>query len=347
MPGPSLKVTTVFALSILLSCYAFAGAAAAQPTLDHLLATVNVNGLPSCSSIQIRLNRPASYLNHFPAGEGSDLAIRIEPLATTLPDDNNLDLKEAASVAPGNVAGLTSVSFDPFATSGPVVRLEFSKTTAFRVMMDKDTRLLRVDVSPPGNAAKCLGRTDSSDDASPKADQSSKGDGLAAGNAAATLKEGNSLLAAGDFGRAALFFTKAVTNGSGRTKQDAQEMLGLARERAGQLAHATGACCLCNAVRDCRAALASGPVSLHDVGERDSRSAVIAQCHLDHCKRVERVDFRRIQAERHQERPPRAGVLASRGSDAAQHEVRRRPKVVADAWPVRRRQGRWASALAR
>ena len=45
-------------------------------------------------------------------------------------------------------------------------------------------------------------------------------------------------MSAGDYGRSTAFFTKAVSTGAGAVKQEAQEMLGLSRERANQLAFA-------------------------------------------------------------------------------------------------------------
>jgi hypothetical protein len=292
----------------LLLCCAQSGIASAQATLDHLLATVTVSGEPTCSTIHIRLNRPVSYVGHFPVGEGSDVAIRIEPIATTLPNDDNLNLKEAASVAPGNPAGLTSVSFDPFATSGPVIRLEFARTTAFRVTMDRDTRLLRVDASRPENARKCLGHAASSGKEAPVAVQGTKTDGQnASGGAAAALKEGKSLLAAGDFARAALFFTKAVSNGSGSDKQDAQEMLGLARERAGQLAHAKA---------EYETYLKLYPKSDSAARVRDRLNGVLAS--MDETAEKQ---FAKHQLKRSTENPEEGSVLEGKGESSPPGEL--------------------------
>lgn len=220
----------------------------AQLALDHMLSAVEVSSTNSCQSVVVRLNRPASYQSHFPISEGMEVNVRLEPLATTLPSDGKMDQREAASIASLNAAGLTSATFDPFATGGPTIHLSFAQKTAFKVVMDRDSRLLRVDAASPENAARCLGVANTPVAAeAPKADETAKSDGKAADTAAATpppqdadaaFKEGKSLLASGDAQRAALFFTKVVTIGQGRIKQDAQEMLGLSRERAGQLAHA-------------------------------------------------------------------------------------------------------------
>lgn len=205
-----------------------------QTTLDWLLGTVSVTSARACHSIEIHLNRPASQLSHFPGEGGDSLVVRLEPLAVSLPGDSNLTRKESASVDPANPAHLVAVSLDPFATNGPEVLLAFSKQVAFRVRMEKDSQLIHVDSSSPGDAARCLGKEEPSTDASTKSDSQQP----PANDATGALKEGKSLLSAGDPKRAVLFFTKAVSNGSGAVKQEAQEMLGLARERAEQLAHA-------------------------------------------------------------------------------------------------------------
>jgi len=52
------------------------------------------------------------------------------------------------------------------------------------------------------------------------------------------LAEGKKALTEQDYARAVAYFTKAVADGDAATRQEAQELLGLAHERANQLAHA-------------------------------------------------------------------------------------------------------------
>jgi hypothetical protein len=208
-----------------------------QATLDQFLSTVTVDKNGVCSSIDIRLNRPASYLHHFPATAGDLLSISVEPLGTTTGEEADVSGRESASVPVGNSAGLDGVSYDPSASGGPEIRLSFSKSVAYRLVMDTNTRHLRVDVSSPANALTCLGRAEGDIGEAPS--QEAKSDGPLVGSSAeAALAEGKSQLAGKDYGRATAYFTKAVAKGSGKTKQEAQEFLGLARERAGQLPHA-------------------------------------------------------------------------------------------------------------
>jgi hypothetical protein len=232
-------VKKLLRISVIAAFMAGSGSAWSQATLDHLLGAVNVNGSLTCANIDIRFNRPASITSSTPLGSGTDLTVRLEPLATTLPSTEPNNLKEAASVAPGNVANLVAVVFDPATISGPVVHLVFSKPMAFRVKPDTDSRHLRVDATAPANAKKCFGKDVSFDESAPKPDESSKSDASAPANdAVGALKEGKKFLSAGDYSRATAFFTKATTMGTGTVKQEAQEMLGLSRERAGQMAFA-------------------------------------------------------------------------------------------------------------
>ncbi len=212
-------------------------ASLSQATLDQLLSSVTVDKNGKCSVVDIRLNRPASYLHHFPANAGDLLAISVEPLGTTAGEADATPGREAASVPVGNSAGLDSVSYDPSASGGPEIRLSFSKSVAYRVVMDSNTRHLRVDVSSQGNALACLGRTENEIGDVPA--DNAKSDGPLVGSSPeAALAEGKAQLANKEYARAIAFFTKAIQNGSGKTKQSAQEYLGLAHERAGQLPHA-------------------------------------------------------------------------------------------------------------
>ncbi len=250
-----MYVKNLLGISILAASAAMSSAAWSEATLDHLLSTVNVNGSLTCSTVDIRLNRPVNFTSNFPQSVGTDLVMQLEPLATTLPSDGTTNLKEAASVAPGNVANLSAVVFDPSATVGPVIRLAFSKAMAFHVLLDNDNRHLRIAIATPDEALKCLGKPTTLDETAPKTDatkgftlktdqgtkvdEAAKPEASASTNdAAGALKEGKKALTGGDFARATAYFTKAVSIGAGPEKQEAQEMLGLSRERAEQMAFA-------------------------------------------------------------------------------------------------------------
>jgi hypothetical protein len=220
------------------------GWAMAEPTLDQLLATVSVAGSSACAHVELKLNRPVNVTDVFPAEKGMDLSVHIEHLATTLTYTGR-NLKEAASVPPQNPAGLGGAIYDPTGTSGPEIHFVFAKAMAYKLKRDDDNRHIVLDVAPAEASEKCLGFKAADSTETTKGDLTSKtdaspasGDQTPAQQAEAALSDGKKQLASGDFNRATAFFTKAVSLGSGRVKQDAQEMLGLAHERANQMAFA-------------------------------------------------------------------------------------------------------------
>ena len=209
----------------------------AQGTLDRFLSSVAVSSAGKCNRIDIRLNRPASYVSHFPVNGGTELVVRVEPLGTEqTPDEQEIPLRESANVPVGNAAGLKSVVFDVTTSGGPVIRLAFGHAVSFRVVMDTDLRHIRVDESEKSTAASCLGVSKPEKKFNAESDVAAKTDAPSAGSDPVAM--GKKALAAKDYARAVGFFTKAVTHGNASAKQEGQELLGLARERAGQLVHA-------------------------------------------------------------------------------------------------------------
>jgi len=209
----------------------------AQNTLDRFLSSVEVTSADHCNRIDIRLHRPATYAGHTPVNGGTDVTIRLMPLGTDeTPDVDTLRLRESADVPVGNAAHLNSVIYDIVSDGRPVIKLSFDHSVSFRVIMDAGTRHIRIDESESVDAAKCLGIAKSDGKTDAEASVAAKGDGQISGSD--PIAEGKRALTDKDYGRAVNFFTKAVTEGSPNVKQEGQELLGLARERAGQLAHA-------------------------------------------------------------------------------------------------------------
>ena len=209
----------------------------AQGTLDRFLSSVEVSSAGKCNRIDIRLNCPASYVGHFPISSGTELVVRVQPLGTEqTPDEQKIPLPEFANVPAGNAADLNSVGFDATTSGGPVIRFAFGHAVSFRVVMDAESRHIRVDESEKSDAPSCLGISNSDGRSGVESNVAAKADAPATN--ADPVAEGKKALAAKDYTHAVGFFTKAVTEGNANAKQEGQELLGLARERAGQLAHA-------------------------------------------------------------------------------------------------------------
>ena len=109
-----------------------------------------------CAVIDIVVNRPLTIGGHFPSESGTDLVIRAERLGTEqTPDKETMPPSEAASVAPGNAAGLVSLSFDA-AKANPELHLAFDRKVRFKVSRDTDSRHVIVTTSAAaGEPADC------------------------------------------------------------------------------------------------------------------------------------------------------------------------------------------------
>ena len=227
----------------ILAISVFGPQALAQATLDRVLSTVSVTGNENCSTVDVRFNRAAGYRHHSPRSGGQSVDVTIEILGTSQTEaDQELGdtpQREAASVPSGNPAGLDSVVLIPQAGREAVVQISFTRAVKYRVVMDTNSRHLRLDVASMAGARSCLGAAAGGDEGSPESNEASKSDGVpGARDPSAALKEGKKLLAAKEYPRAIALFTKAIDTGKGDTRREAMEMLGLARERSNQLAHA-------------------------------------------------------------------------------------------------------------
>ena len=196
----------------------------AQPTLDRLLASADVRTAGLCSTIDIAFNRPVTFAGKFPSGTGVEFSVRLDVLGASQTADGRKPVIESASVPAGNSAGLTSVTFDP-ATGGPALLLSFNRPVRFQVSRDSNSRHIMVIAAEAGSWTQCAAT-----------DDAANGDTGEAGHD--TIAEAKKSLAAKDYPRATALFTKAAASENQDTRRKAQELLGLVRERAGQLAHA-------------------------------------------------------------------------------------------------------------
>ena len=198
--------------------------AVAQPTPGRMLAQVEFSPAGMCTTIDVMLNYPASFTGQFPEQSGVEFDVRLDPVeANEAPDITKLQ-KETASVVPGNPAGLSSLSYDP-AGARPVVHLLFDYPVKLWVTKDINPRHILITTARTGSLSDC---TNIQAEA-----KSGLGDKVLS-----PLAEGKKAMVAKDYPRAVALFTKAVAMGDDTARREAQELLGLARERAGQLAHA-------------------------------------------------------------------------------------------------------------
>ncbi len=213
-------------------CVTLAGAALADAPPEaaaRALARVDVAAVGEGARVAVTFGCPLRYSSHFPETALTELRVSL----VALPGCTPAALAETAIRAPsGNVAGLFEVRLEP-AGSALVLTLTFDAPVDVRLKPKPD--FLGLDAAVFGGTA---GRRAPAPVAAVKAP--------AAGERALPAPEvleqqwvgARAAFDAGDFATATRLLTRLIEYPEHGRRAEAQELLGLARERSGQLAHA-------------------------------------------------------------------------------------------------------------
>jgi hypothetical protein len=220
------------AVIALLWCVVVAGAALADdmPAEDaRLLDQVDVVPVGEGARVSVRFGCPLRYASHFPESSLTELRISLAALPGCPPSS----LAEVAVNAPaGNVAGLSEVRLEPAGTA-LVLTMTFDAPVDVNVRPSPDFLGLEVAV---------FGRTRTLRPRAPAAPLAPAVAAARALPAAEILEqqwtEARAAFDAGDNATAVRLLTRLVEYPEHARRAEAQELLGLARERSGQLAHA-------------------------------------------------------------------------------------------------------------
>jgi len=198
------------------------GRARAAPTPQRVLEAIEMREHDGVVEVIVRFMTPVRYLRHAPASSGNTLQVQIDPISLAPQTAPLLAGHEALAAPPDSPAPLLEVSYEGGRPDGRFLVLRFSRTVRFGVRQGSDFRSLVVSVrARDGGGAGALPGTS---DSLLRSDQ--------------LMASGREALTAGDFDQAIRVFTKVVALSEHANSRDAKELLGVARERRGQLAHA-------------------------------------------------------------------------------------------------------------
>jgi len=210
----------------------------AQPALDRILASARVREGNKCAVVTIAFNGPVRYLSHFPVDEGDQLSIRLGPISAS----SGMSLGRE-SIKPPSDAGITDIEYDGAAAGGPVLSVQFSHTTRFAVEQGGDFRSLVVTVGATG-AQACTTENAPAEPPQktpePGVPSSARAMNLAPESIEArkSLDDARAAITAGRYADAIGLLSKLLQEPESGATPEAQELLGVAREKNGQLAHA-------------------------------------------------------------------------------------------------------------
>lgn len=238
--------------------------AQAQPSLDRVLSEAHVTEGDRCSVVRVDFNFPVRYVSHFPTDNGNELQIRVRAIERQM--DGEMALKRESLRLPStDLTPIREIDFEGSRPEGPTIQVVFSKKTFFRVGQGADFRSLvivlsgenaSVDCTPvtplsamtpgdlittppptPGAPATPTARTDRLE-LPPATAQT--GAGADAVESQVLLDTARTALLDRNFPQAIQLLTKLLQRPEGPLAAEAHELLGIARERNGQLAHAKG-----------------------------------------------------------------------------------------------------------
>lgn len=230
-----MKVNSIFkGWSALCALLAFAGLAQAQP-LDDVSLEFQDSGVVAT----IRLTGAVRYLNHFPASHGDQLEIFYERIKGSGSDEKWID-NEVRKSPPSSLIPSFTVVTRGQQTDKPKLVINFSREAEYSVAPGKDNQSFLITIKPVKREV-ATGPLPALPTVQPLA-------AVAAGASAEQVRladinkqafelmnKGRDALAAKNNDAAMDAFNKLLLLPPNDYTQDAQEWVGVARERAGQI----------------------------------------------------------------------------------------------------------------
>ncbi|QWG24758.1 hypothetical protein KMZ93_07670 [Bradyrhizobium sediminis] len=217
----------------------------AQPVVDQALSDAQLVSLKGCTLLKVNFNIRIRYASHFPISRGDELRITVNPI-----DHNQaaalLTLKrEAATVPDGKRAGIKAIDLETQNPTGPVLRILFDRPVAYQVAPNSDTQSIVVAIAGAKPSTTCKPVFPGSTFTTPPFGGGSAGTrpkDRSVGRLsdadlraiAAWADEARSELRKNNPGGAIQLLTRILKYPENQYSAEAQELLGLARQKSGQ-----------------------------------------------------------------------------------------------------------------
>ena len=198
------------------------------------------------SEIHIQFNQLLRYISHAPEENGSKLLIQMQVVSTVGLDLEQFRRRETHSLKPTDRIPLWEVVYEENHLGWPNIILSFNRGVHFQVRGSSDFRSVvitiqpeikeAVDLQPPVLLPDELTPVPSVEEkivAPPVKRKEIPEERLQL-----LVEEAEKAMTGGDYRRAIQLYTRILQSTDEKRQQEAQEFLGLARERNNQLAHA-------------------------------------------------------------------------------------------------------------
>lgn len=229
------------------------GMAHAEPVIDRVFSSADVFEKKGCAIVRLGFNFRVRYVSHFPLENGTDVRIAFRAIDPEIAKAQILTRQESLRAPQSKTAAIKSIEFEASKGTGLSVLVTFEHRVNFKVAQGGDFESLVIAVSSGKKSTKCIPNfpADASsgtwnptvatvDPTSPPeaAAGDAKLDNSARKSISQAMAAAQKALAAKDYDTAVRQLTKVLSYPENSRSAEAQELLGLARQRKGQLAHA-------------------------------------------------------------------------------------------------------------
>lgn len=221
-------------------------AAFAQPALDRVLSGATVENGEHCSVVSVNFNFPVRYVSHFPSASGDEVRIRVRAVERERGD--SMAQRESVRPPQTGAAQINAIQFDGDGQNEATLTFLFAGASRFQVGQGQDFRSIRVALNDGVQAENCTpdahprGVAEEPVRLNPPPAPAPSGPPVSVnadvGASDPALAEARAAMTVGDNAHAVQLLTRVLQNPEAPSARDAQELLGVARERAGQRAHA-------------------------------------------------------------------------------------------------------------
>jgi hypothetical protein len=223
--------------------------ASAQPVVDQALSDAQVAVEKGCTILKVTFNIRIRYASHFPLDRGDELRITVNPIDRNQAAALLALRREAATVPDGKRNGIKAIDLETQNPSGPVLRILFDRPVAYQVAPNSDTQSIVVAIAGVKPSAKCKPIfpasgfatppfRDGAANTRPKDRPVGKISDSDLRAVAAWTDEARAALRKNNPGVAIQLLTKVLKYPENQYSAEAQELLGLARQKNGQSAEA-------------------------------------------------------------------------------------------------------------
>ena len=237
--------------------------ARAEPVTDRALSGAQIVTRNGCALLKISFNFRIRYVSHFPLEHGNELRISVQAIDPAVAAANILTRRESLRPPDNKIAAIKAIELDLDLASSPALVIQFNRTIHYEVAQGADFESVIVAISGANKSKFChpiLPQT-SANSWSAKVRRESSGSGWspsvepalpprlkARGVGTLTDEDRRAAAAAMDEARAALkknkpneairLLSKVLKLPENEHSAEAQELVGLARQRSGDLAEA-------------------------------------------------------------------------------------------------------------